>query len=407
LGVGLGVTPAHAGFLYALNNAHAGNTIYGFAVNEATGTLTPLAGSPVPSGGIGSSGSAISETATIHFDSANARLYVLNDGTPSVSAFRVSASGALTALPFSPIPLPSTDSWQCLAIHPSGSPLIVGGDSSVASFNIGTATATAAAGSPYTTGTFPAFDAAFSQNGNFVYLGGDDSGGFAGFSVDAATGVLTPLSGSPFSATGEVEAYATDTRGRIFTANFDVSILQVFTTAAGIPTAVSGSPFPSGLSGAVHGVLHPAGFYMVADRQGNQVGVYGIAGTGAATTLAAVTGSPFAAGGSFTDVLALSSGGTFLFAANGNSRNLTRFAVDPATGMLSGATTQPADTLGSSGRITGLAYSPSAVGAAAAPALSPDALIVVIFLLVALGLYQIRGRRSLDSQRLKRASQSR
>jgi hypothetical protein len=146
---------------------------------------------------------------------------------------------------------------------------------------------------------------------------------------------------------------------------------------------------------------------MVADRQGNQVGVYGIAGTGAATTLAAVTGSPFAAGGSFTDVLALSSGGTFLFAANGNSRNLTRFAVDPATGMLSGATTQPAHTLGSSGRITGLAYSPSAVGAAAAPALSPDALIVVIFLLVALGLYQIRGRRSLDSQRLKRASQSR
>jgi hypothetical protein len=70
LGVGLGVTPAHAGFLYALNNAHAGNTIYGFAVNEATGTLTPLAGSPVPSGGIGSLGSAISETATIHFDSA-------------------------------------------------------------------------------------------------------------------------------------------------------------------------------------------------------------------------------------------------------------------------------------------------------------------------------------------------
>lgn len=106
-------------------------------------------------------------------------------------------------------------------------------------------------------------------------------------------------------------------------------------------------------------------------------------------------------------MLALNSGGIFLFAANGSSRDITRFAVDPATGTLSGATTQPADTLGNSGLITGLAYSPSAVGAAAAPVLSRDALIVVIFLLVALGLYQIRGRRRLDSQRLQRVSRSR
>jgi hypothetical protein len=88
------------------------------------------------------------------------------------------------------------------------------------------------------------------------------------------------------------------------------------------------------------------------------VGVYRINGSGLSTTLAAVSGSPFAAGGTFTDVLALNQSGAFLFAANGNSRNITSYAVDPATGALQGVGIQPPDTAGSTGRITGMAYVP-------------------------------------------------
>lgn len=119
-----------------------------------------------------------------------------------------------------------------------------------------------------------------------------------------------------------------------------------------------GNPFPSGLTGGVHGLLHRAGYYLVADRNGNRVGVYRINGSGPSTTLAAVSGSPFASGGLFTDVLALNRNGAFLFAANGNSRNVTSYAVDPTTGALEGVSIQPWDTAGTIGLITGMAYVP-------------------------------------------------
>src|SRR6185436_9694562 len=91
--------------------------------------------------------------------------------------------------------------------------------------------------------------------------------------------------------------------GRFFTVNFASSAVRAFTTSSGIPAAVSGNPFPSGLTAGVQGILNPLGFYMVADRTGNQVGVFRIAGSGAGTTLTAVAGSPFASGGTFTDAV--------------------------------------------------------------------------------------------------------
>ncbi|MGH7185140.1 MAG: IPT/TIG domain-containing protein, partial [Pseudomonadota bacterium] len=150
--------------------------------------------------------------------------------------------------------------------------------------------------------------------------------------------------------------------------------VRAFTTASGIPTAVSGNPFTSGLTQAVHGLLHPSGFYLVADRSGNRVGVYRISGSGSATTLAAVSGSPFAAGGSFTNVLALNQAGTFLFAANGDSRNLTTFGINPTSGVLTALNTQPANTLGASGRLTGMAYLPTTSTPCPTITLSPAAL---------------------------------
>jgi hypothetical protein len=140
--------------------------------------------------------------------------------------------------------------------------------------------------------------------------------------------------------------------------------LRVFTIANGIPAAAQGNPFTSGLVQAVHGVVHRAGFYMVADRAGpggplpDQVGVYRVSGSGADTTLLAVDGSPYPAG-DLTNVLAFNGAERFLFASNGVSRNnITTFAVDSTSGQLSPGITQPANTLGDSGQIQGLAYVP-------------------------------------------------
>jgi 6-phosphogluconolactonase (cycloisomerase 2 family) len=350
------VQAAGGGFLYALVDVNGSpNQIYGYQVNELTGALTPLPGFPLNTGGNGS-GSTLSEQ--MAYDAANSRLYVLNDGSDTLSAYSVNRStGALTPLPFSPISLGAGD-WYCLAVHPSGSPLVAGDSTgNLASFNITSNTASPAAGSPFGTGGAEPFSCALSRDGNYVYTGGNFGTAFAGFSVNATTGVLTPLPGSPFnSGNSNPAAYALDNAGRLFMTNALAGQLRVFTTGGGVPSPVAGNPFPSGLSVGVHGVLHPAGYYLVADRSGNQVGVYRINGSGSGTTLTPAPGSPFASGGSLTNILALNQSGAFVFAANGDSRNLTRFAFDAATGALSSPVTQPANTLGATGRITGLAY---------------------------------------------------
>jgi 6-phosphogluconolactonase (cycloisomerase 2 family) len=357
---GLAFAPTEAGFVYSLTQVNGGaNQIYGFRINPSTGALTLLPGFPVASGGNGTTAAAAEQMTYV-----NGRLYVLNDGSDTVSAFKVNrTTGALTPLVFSPIAVAAGISQGCVAIHPSGSPLVVGyagGTGGMASFVVGATTATLAPGGPFPTGGPVSFSCAFSQDGNYVYTGGNIGTTIAGLSVSTATGVLTPLAGSPFAGggLGGFAGYATDIGGRLFSAMLlSASELRAFTTASGIPTAVSGNPFAAtGLNQPVHGILHPGGFYMTAARNSSNVGVFQIAGAGAATTLSAVAGAPFASGGTQTSALALTTNGAYLVAANGTSRNLTVFNVNPATGGLTNVALQAVNTLGASGRVTGVAF---------------------------------------------------
>lgn len=339
--------------LYVLNNDTGGDRIYGFAVNETTGALTLLPGFPVFTGGNGDAGT-VSDRLTI--DRTNLRLYAVDGGVSRVVGYSIDpTSGALNPLIFSPIVL-GGGFFTAISVHPSGSPLLVGSDTRLLSYQINATSANPSTGSPFPMLAQSPFSITYSQDGKYVYMKGGDTS-IAALSVEAAIGVLTPLVGSPFNTGNQFpQASATDAQGRLFLANGFSGQLRVFTTANGIPTAVVGNPFASGLSQAVHGLLHPNGFYMVADRGGNRVGVYQISGSGSGTTLASVPGSPFAAGGTFTDVLALNQTSTFLFAANGDSRNITTFSVNPSTGALTALGTQPANTLGATGRLVGMAY---------------------------------------------------
>jgi 6-phosphogluconolactonase (cycloisomerase 2 family) len=125
-----------------------------------------------------------------------------------------------------------------------------------------------------------------------------------------------------------------------------------------VPSPVLGNPFISGLTDGAHGVLHPAGYYMVADMRGGGVRVYRIDGSGPSTTLTEVSGSPFASGGNHPSVLALNRSGALLFAANRISRNITTYALDSGAGAFTGVSVQPSDAAGSDGYITGMAYVP-------------------------------------------------
>jgi hypothetical protein len=188
-------------------------------------------------------------------------------------------------------------------------------------------------------------------------VGGQSDVSFAGFSVNSGNGVLTPLPGSAFNAALNPVAYATDSQGRLFMATVSDQALRIFTTSSGVPTPVSGNPFASGLTLPIKGMLHPnEQFYFVADEADNLLGSYRISGAGSTSTLAPVIGSPFGSSGSLTNGLAMNQTGAFLFAANGNSRNITKYNVNPASGLLSNLVVQAPNALGTTGKLTGLAY---------------------------------------------------
>jgi 6-phosphogluconolactonase (cycloisomerase 2 family) len=362
----------HAGYLYVLNDNSGWNKIYGFDVNEATGALTLLPGFPIQTGGYGS-GYTPSEELVI--DRSNGRLYAINGSSGNVSAYSIDpATGALTPLPFNlQITLPAAYLFT-ITVHPSGSPLIIAGQSRVVSYNITETTAQQASGSPYQTGTVSAFSSVFSRDGKYLYTGGDNGfpGGtfnyFNGFSVDAATGVLTPLPGSPFdSGVSSPVGYATDSSGRLFMVNYYANLVQAYSLENGIPGPAYGSPFASGLHLPSDGVLSAdERFYIVADRgniyvpnRKDRIAVYRIEGSGVDTTLEHVPGSPAFTRGAVTNAVAVNQNGTFAFAANAFSGNITTFKMNPATGTPTFDNVLPEYSLADSvSHLTGMDYFP-------------------------------------------------
>jgi streptogramin lyase/6-phosphogluconolactonase (cycloisomerase 2 family) len=359
-------TPAFAqadGFVYALQDVNgATNQIYGFSVNSATGVLTALPGFPVSSQGIGSS-STLSEA--LVYDPASARLYALNEGDSSVGAFAVNRlTGALTPLAYSPLVLPPpTGVYVCLAVSPDGKILAAASADSggaVASYVVTATSAVSAPGSPVSTTSAAPYSCLFSRDGRYFYTGGNTGRFLATFSVDGATGGMTMLSGSPIDAGSSPAALAADSLGRIFSGAG--STLRAFTTAGGSPSPVTGNPFTgTGQTSVFRGIVARGSLYITADRAAH-VGVFRISGTGSATTLTPVTGSPYASGGLFTDTLAVDQAESLLFAGHGNSRNITTFRVGAADPVLASLWVQPVNSLGATGRVTGLAYAPPITG---------------------------------------------
>jgi hypothetical protein len=330
--------PTTGGFLYLLQEVNGGNNqIFGYGVNETTGVLTALSGFPLNTGG---TGAVFNPRESLRADPVNQRLYAINDGSNTVSGFAINpGTGALTPMPFSPITL-GVGTWQTLAIHPIGSPLVVSqfGSSGVKSFNITSSSVGEAVGSPFA-GTSAA-SSTFSRDGNYCYEGGGSGALFSGFSVNPGNGVLTALAGSPFDAGGNNPyAYATDSQGRLFSARNGGTSLLAFTTASGIPSAVTGNPFASGIGNAVVGLLHPNEQYYLAlspNSPSSLIGSYRVGGSGAGTTLTPVTGSPFSITG-FRRDLALNQTGAFLFSCEFSSGEVSSYPLNPNTGVLGNA----------------------------------------------------------------------
>jgi 6-phosphogluconolactonase len=283
--ISLGLAAVDNQFLYASDTHNA--QLDGFSINQTTGALTALAGSPFPTGTLSIPGQLAAPPGEM--GPASSLLYVADAGT--IDTFTISATGVptalsgspyvpesgfsivvdpssyflyaadddppggifafttnpLTAVPNSPFTIPGQTVADSLpaGIADSGGSYVYAALSQtnqIAAFSIMSGGAlTPVPGSPFSAGATPT---SVVVAGNSLYAINSSDGTISGYSINSTNGVLTPLSGSPFAIVGF--SLATDFFGQhLYVAG--LTAIQAFsidsTSGALIP---SGSPFPVG-----------------------------------------------------------------------------------------------------------------------------------------------------------------
>jgi 6-phosphogluconolactonase (cycloisomerase 2 family) len=187
--------------------------------------------------------------------------------------------------------------------------------------------------------TFLAPAASADTPAEFVYVASSFACVVSAFRIDAGTGALVEVTGSPFSTGGNPEAVAVDPSNRfLYVSNNGADTLSVYAIdAAGGLLAVPGSPFPTTTppnnTDAWSFAVDPTGRFLYAtDTIARTVLGYQIdPSTGA---LSAIAGSPShwgssvgLAAGDGPDGLMVDPSSRFLYAANANSSNVSAFSI--------------------------------------------------------------------------------
>ena len=198
-------------FVYVAN--FLDNSVSGYAIDSTSGALTPMPGSPFPA----------SFPVSVAVDPTGRFAYVSNLAQGSVSGYTISpTTGALTRIPGSPFAGAPPCSGQCgvrpassVAVDPTGkfayvvNPGSYSGPGAVWGYDINATTGalTPIAGSPFATGA-PATTVAVDPSGEFAYVA--TLAGLSEYTVDAVTGALTPIPGSPFGGLCSAGTYYGD-----------------------------------------------------------------------------------------------------------------------------------------------------------------------------------------------------
>lgn len=277
-------------FAYISN--FAGNNVTLLSVNRGNGQLSvPVNTNTIPpptppnifNTGTGPISIAISPTSPF--------LFVANQGSVNISAFTIDpTNGNLGAIKGSPFVSGITPS--SMAISPKGNLLYVA-DATVGAINVLTIGSDGVLSSPSLVASgviTPAF-ILVEPKGKFLYAADAGHNLVWGFSI-GGNGSLTAINGSPFAAGVGTSALATDPQGALlFAANKGSNSVSAYVIDAntGALGPVSGSPFATPGQGPGF-VAASSNFVYVADQTTNDIAVYAIGNNG---TLTPVAGSPF------------------------------------------------------------------------------------------------------------------
>lgn len=181
-------------------------------------------------------------------------LYFLDESRTQIKAATLNSSGSLAALQsFTPPPLP-TNTAESMTIVRTQFLYIPMGDTTIQAFKVDRATGalTTIAGAPYTvpTDTGTATISVSDPQGRFLFVGSKNTGEVWSYLINSATGALTRVEGSPFTAQFTFVAadnLTVDSSGKFLYIGQADPVLGVtaFTIneVSGVLVPVPGSPF--------------------------------------------------------------------------------------------------------------------------------------------------------------------
>ena len=335
---GASAAPSAVGYVYVNDNTAGANTIAGFA-RQANGTLTPLPGSPFAAGGAGT-GTGIASQGALQLSADGRYLLAVDAGSNQISVLRIEAGGVLQSV--NEVSSNGTDPVS-IAVHESLVYVANAGatDSNYTGFTLSTGgQLQPLAGSTVAlpNGSQPG-DVLFSGDGS--KLVGDRVGSslIDSFTV-AGNGLLSAAPGSPFTPQGYgpfgSEFRPTNT-AQLFVTNAHTAeagpapgSVSAFTDAAnGVLTPISGSPFMNdGIASCWVEISHDGAYLFSVNTASATISSYAIATSGALTFLSSTK-----LGGSVhgPEDARLSPDGATLFVVDAGTDELSSFAVSGGT----------------------------------------------------------------------------
>jgi 6-phosphogluconolactonase len=200
---------------------------------------------------------------------------------------------------------------------------------------------------------------AMESKGQFLYYGSNFFGPgvsevIGGLSVNAATGALNEVPNSPFPADDVPYAVLVDPSGHfVYTENmpnllvfpFHLQSVSGFSIDAstGALAPMPGSPFIPPVNADLTGIaIHPTGKFTYASTGTTANGILGWSIDSTTGALMALPASPFAVGTTPIGVT-IDPAGKFLYASNGASEGILGFTIDAASGVLNPMSGSPFD----------------------------------------------------------------
>lgn len=341
--------------------ANAGaNSVSAFSIDNASGTLTAV-GSAAPAG---------TYPVSVAVDPSGRFAYAANKTANSVSAYSIGATGALTPIDADAgstgvqPSIPAGTAPLSVAIDPSGRFLYVAnvgagvadpGTLSAYSIDSGTGALTPVAGSPFAAGNGPD-SVVVDPSGRFVYAanyGWPGSGTVSAYAIDAGTGALTPVAGSPFAAGNGSDSIVVDSSGRfVYVANLLADTVSAFMIDAGTgaltksdaDAVTAGSQdfaLPSGRPVSIAVDPSRALLYL-ATACGNAWAFAIDATSGALTRIDAAPGGLCGAYRDAPDSIAVDTSGRFVYVLDYSSNgSLAAYVIETTTGALTSAAGSP------------------------------------------------------------------